>query len=93
MFEIASFILIAVHRNVFSQVNWMLYCLFFLGKESVVTVFYEGFFFFFFKSQNPRQTSQSVPCVPCTEVVNGGSYYTEERRLDLLPWDLCLTCV
>ena len=47
MFEIASFILIAVHRNVFSQVNWMLYCLFFLGKESVVTVFYEGFFFFF----------------------------------------------
>ena len=93
MFEIASFILIAVHRNVFSQVNWMLYCLFFLGKESVVTVFYEGFFFFFFKSQNTRQTSQSVPCVPCTEVVNGGSDYTEERRLDLLPWDLCLTCV
>ena len=46
MFEMASFILIAVHRNVFSQVNWMLYCLFFLGKESVVTVFYEGFFFF-----------------------------------------------
>ena len=45
MFEIASFILIAVHRNVFSQVNWMLCCLFFLGKESVVTVFYEDFFF------------------------------------------------
>ena len=46
MFEIASFILIAVHRNVFSQVNWMFYCLFFLGKERVGTVFNEVFFFF-----------------------------------------------
>ena len=92
MFEIASFILIAVHRNVFSQVNWVFYCLFFLGKERVVTVFYEVFFFFF-KSQNTCQTSQAVPCVPRTEVVNRGSDHTEDRRLALLLWDLCLTWV